>query len=302
LTEYRLTATTVPPLGRLRVRQSAGPAAAIVSAPDQIEIIMDASGSMRAKAGGEVKIAAAKHVLKQLIEKLPSTSQVALRVYGHRLPSEPKAKSCQDTQLVVPFKPLDRTALTAAIDSITPKGQTPIGLSLSQLSADFGSVPGKKSVIVVTDGIETCDPTPGYPNFPPKVVDRLVAAGVEIKVDIVGFDIGSDSQTRKFLSELASKGGGKYYDAANGAQLAAALSQVIRSEYVVSDRAGNTIGKGMVGDPPVTLPIGTYRLSLTSQPPIDLGAADVKSDQETLVELYSDGNSRVSASVEFAPP
>jgi hypothetical protein len=53
-------------------------------AAKNVEIIMDASNSMWGQIGGEAKITIARRVLAQIINGLPETMNVGLRVYGHR--------------------------------------------------------------------------------------------------------------------------------------------------------------------------------------------------------------------------
>ena len=48
-----------------------------------------------------------------------------MRLCAHRTASGSK-ETCTDTELVVPVAPLDRTKLAAAIDAITPQGDTPL--------------------------------------------------------------------------------------------------------------------------------------------------------------------------------
>lgn len=49
----------------------------------QIELILDASGSMRGKtADGKLKIDIAKNVLRSIIQNLPEGLEVTLRVYS----------------------------------------------------------------------------------------------------------------------------------------------------------------------------------------------------------------------------
>ena len=94
----------------------------------QVVLILDSSGSMRAKMrDGKRRIDVAKRVLVSVINKLPAAVRVGLRVYGHRYRSRPKRKSCRDSELLVPFGPLDRAAMKLAVSRLKPRGQTPIG-------------------------------------------------------------------------------------------------------------------------------------------------------------------------------
>ena len=76
---------------------------------------------------GTTKMVIAKRVLSGVIRRLPSATRIGLRVYGHRYHRSPKARSCTDTELVVPFGSIDKPGLRRAIFDIKPQGQTPIG-------------------------------------------------------------------------------------------------------------------------------------------------------------------------------
>jgi len=288
VSRYTLTASVPAGEGGLRVIE-VGESIAGVSAPSQIALILDASGSMRGRTDtGAVKMDVAKDVMRLVIAGLPDATQVGLRVYGHRYNRNPKSRSCTDSELVVPFGELDRARLVAAVEAIQPKGQTPIGLSLAQLPADFGDSPGQKVVILVTDGIETCDPGPGTANYPPDVVSRLIAAGIEVKVNVIGFDIG-ESETRAFLTQIASRSGGQYFDAANADELQAALQEAIRADFSVRDSAGAVVVESRVGDPSLALPEGLYTIRLEVEPPLEVPDTRVEIDRETRVHLDKEG-------------
>ena len=133
---------------------------------------------MRAKlADGTRRITAAKRVMVSVVNKLPDFVQVAFRVYGHRYRPRPKRKSCRDSELLFPFQRLDRETMKLAIARLRPRGQTPIGYSLAQLANDFRGRPGPKLVLLVSDGIETCDPRPGDRYYPVRMIAQLKRKG-----------------------------------------------------------------------------------------------------------------------------
>jgi hypothetical protein len=181
-----------------------------------VELILDASGSMAEPAGGEAKMAAAKRVLTDFIGTLPSTANVALRVYGHKGTSADadKAVSCGASELLYPFQPLDPSRFRAAIQSFQPSGWTPLAASLDQARDDFARAdPANSSnfVYVVTDGVETCD------GDPVAASSALHAASVQPIVNVVGFDV--DAAAGEQLRRAAESGGGKYYDAHSADEL-----------------------------------------------------------------------------------
>jgi Mg-chelatase subunit ChlD len=286
---YRLTLTPATANGRLEVLAS-GEHISGVSAPRKVEVILDASGSMKKKLeGNRTRMQVAREVLHGVVDQLPDGTEVALRVFGHRLPSKPHDLSCTDIELVVPFAALDRDRLHDVVDAINPRGETPIGRSLALMSADFGEEPGRKFAILVTDGEESCDPDPNDQFYPIKVVDLIKGAGIDLTVNIVGFAIG-ERATRDFLAQLAETTGGKYYDAGSSEALSDALDAAFAADFVVQDSLGNEAGRGKVGGVPIELPEGHWRVTLDSEPKIDLGTAVVGPDRLTTINLRKEGD------------
>jgi hypothetical protein len=104
-----------------------------------IEFIIDASGSMREKVeGNQSRMDVAKEVLKELVEGLDDDPmlEIALRVYGFQLPGK---SSCQDSGLLQGFGPVGkvRSSILQIVESLSPKGMTPIGYSLREAAKDF---------------------------------------------------------------------------------------------------------------------------------------------------------------------
>ena len=70
----------------------------VAAAPTNLELIIDASGSMAAKIGGQSKMEIAKQALNELLFTLPKDTNIAVRAYGHRSKSD-----CADIQLLANF-------------------------------------------------------------------------------------------------------------------------------------------------------------------------------------------------------
>lgn len=260
----------------------------VITPPSQIELILDASGSMRGKVkSGEQKITIAKNVLSSIIHNLPEDLEVALRVYGHHLPKDPKRESCNDTELIVPFGTNNRETLIKAIDNISPKGQTPIGRSLLMLSEDFKETSGAKLVILVSDGIETCSTNKNDKEYPISVIKMLQEKGFQFRVNIVGFEIG-ESQTREFLQTLAQTSGGHYYDAKGTKQLENSIDKAMNTTYSVLDAQGIAVGQGLIDSDPVLVPEGTYTVVIEMDPPLEISNVKVNKRDLVLIRLHND--------------
>jgi hypothetical protein len=207
----------------------------------RVEIILDVSGSMKASMGSQPKIDAAKSAIRETVSGIQEGSVVALRYYGHRVPQEQKAESCKDTELVIPFQPLDRGRMIGALGQAVPKGQTPISYSLEQAAGDFGAASDEeRGIILVSDGVETCG------GDPLAVVRGLAARGIKVKVHTIGFDV--DAAARAQLEAISQATGGEYHDARNAAALADSLRQLTQRALLIKResafgeeiRGGNT--------------------------------------------------------------
>jgi Ca-activated chloride channel family protein len=271
-----LETAAAPQSGTIVVRMAEGQK--LTRTIGNIEIILDASGSMLAPLDGRRKIDTAHESLDRLIEKLPDTTNVALRSYGHR-----RTGDCGDIELIVPLAALDRTALTSRISAINPvaNGMTPIGLSLQQVADDLKGARGDMVVVLVSDGEETCGSDPA------QIAAQLHANNPRLRIDVIGFNIGpEDSRAR--LSAIAKGGGGSYFDAGDAAQLAAALQQAVALTYRVLDAHGSEVYRGALGSS-ATLPVGRYSVEISSDAPLTISAVDVGSTKSTTVELHEQG-------------
>src|SRR5205085_463622 len=72
------------------------PAIAIAQEPkSSMVMVFDASGSMYGRVGADIKIDAAKSVLRDLLKEVPKDVEVGLVVYGHR-----RVGDCADIETV----------------------------------------------------------------------------------------------------------------------------------------------------------------------------------------------------------
>jgi hypothetical protein len=255
-----------------------------LAAPPRIELILDASGSMREKRlriDGRLKIDVAKEVLGEIVDDLPDQAYVALRAYGHRV-REGRDGDCRDSELLVPFAKLDRPGLHEKLQSIGALGTTPIAYSLRQVPRDFAGEPGRKLVILVTDGKEECGESPV------EAASELVASGLELRVDVVGFAL-AEEQTKADMKEVARLADGSFFDAQDRETLLGALQRSMRPGYEVYDASGATVGSGPLGGSPTDLPEGVYSVHATvhgHEIPID--GVRVVEGRSTRIEIFEE--------------
>jgi len=236
--------------GGLQIVTDLPPAQA--AARRNLEIVLDLSGSMNATLGTSTRIETARRVLRDVLAKIPDDFNVGLRVYAHRYGSREKA-TCTDTELVSPIAKLDRQRLLSIAGRLRPRGETPLVYSILQAPADLKPL-GGGSVIVITDGEESCggDPT--------KAAQQLKDAGLPLTLNIVGFTLASRNVEQQ-LTAFAESTGGHYYSAQNGEALSRALltAAVSTFPYTVYDAKGVVVAKGVAGPLAEALEPGAYR-------------------------------------------
>ncbi len=277
---YYLTANLSQGSGNLSVVASGEPIAA-VSAPPQMEIILDASGSMNQTIGNRRKIDIAKEVLTQLVQGLPDDVKVALRIYGHRKVTG-AAGDCEDSELVVPFGKVDKASLISRVKSVKALGNTPIAFSLRQLVHDFQGVPGEKIVILATDGKEDCN------GKPPEAIKELLSQGLKFRLDIIGLAF-SDKTSKEEMQQIASMTGGKFHDAKDARSLSQAFQRSLAVPYDVLDAAGAKVADGQTGATELKVPEGIYTVVIHGDKPITIPNVQIANKRSTKVALKKEG-------------
>lgn len=223
--------------------------AAVAAKPTDrsVEVILDASGSMLQKLGGQRRIEIARRTLTKLVTStLPATTPFALRVFGR------EADSC-GTDLLMPLAPLAPAAASKAVAALDAKNgaRTAIGASLEQSGADLRAATGERVVVVITDGEETCA------GNPPAAIRKLVQAAPRTVVHFVGFAV-DDPKVAAAFQQWAALGNGSYFDARDGAALDTALTNAMQPGFDVVDGTGKSVARGRAGDEPVRVMPGAY--------------------------------------------
>lgn len=174
--------------------------------------VLDASGSMWGQIDGEPKIDIARRVLGDLITDLPADVVIGLQAYGHN-----RKDDCADIEMLAPLGS-DRAALKDAVQTLSPKGMTPLTESIKLAAAELREVEGASSIVVVSDGKETCNADPCA------AAKAARASGADVRIHVVGFDVTSEEADQ--LACIAEGGEGKYFAASNAAELVTAFAQV----------------------------------------------------------------------------
>ena len=184
----------------------------------RVILVLDASGSMRAKINGKSKIDIAKEVVGKIVSGWKPEDELGLVVYGHR-----KKGECSDIETVKEPGPLNATEYMAAVNAIQPKGQTPMTQAVRQAAEALQYTEKKATVILVSDGIENCNADPCA------VAADLAKLGVELKVHTVGFGLDDKGAVAQ-LKCLADKTGGTFTIANNAEDLLKALTKTVAAK------------------------------------------------------------------------
>jgi hypothetical protein len=216
-----------------------------------LEIILDLSGSMKLPLGKSTRIATARQVLRDVLDKLPDDFNVGLRVYANRYSARQK-ETCTDTSLVSKIARLDRARILSLVDRLQPRGETPLVYSILQAPADLQAV-GGGALIVITDGEETCGGDPA------KAAQQLKSAGLPIVLNIVGFTL-TGKKVEQDLTAFAEATGGHYYGAQDGEALGRAVTRaaLTRIPYTVFNEKGAKVATGFAGPLAEALEPGVY--------------------------------------------
>lgn len=226
---------------------------ASASAASRIEYILDVSGSMNALSGGEKRIDAAKKSLSSMVQGIPDGTVVALRLYSHRVPPADKANSCKDTELVIPFGPINKPQFLGVVNGVNPLGQTPIAYSLEQAANDFQlGADEAQTIILVSDGEESCG------GDPVAVAKALIAKGFKLKINVIGFDV--DANAKNQLAAIASATGGQYFDVKDSSSLTGTLQKLTQESLVIQKAGSSVYGEEIRGgdnyETAVAIPVG----------------------------------------------
>lgn len=189
-----------------------------------LELILDASGSMAAKLGTSKlsKMQTAKKALAETVTSLDSEFiRLAFRAYGFDTTIEKtKEKSCKNTELLVDFEHGKPDTIKAQAMKLSAYGYTPIAQSLRLAGEDLKPYKDQRpTIVLISDGEETCD------GDPVAVIKELHKLGIDVRVHVIGFDL--DDKARAQLQAVAQAGRGQYFDASNYRGLIDSLKQVV---------------------------------------------------------------------------
>ncbi|MER5203617.1 VWA domain-containing protein [Streptomyces sp. NPDC002825] len=222
----------------------------------KVELVLDVSGSMRAKdIDGKSRMSAAKQAFNEVLDAVPEEVRLGIRTLGADYPGNDRKRGCKDTRSLYPVGPLDRTEAKTAVATLAPTGWTPIGPALLGAADDLGEDGATKRIVLITDGEDTCAPLD-----PCQVAREIAAKGIHLVIDTLG--LVPDAKTRQQLTCIAEATGGTYTSVHRTEELSRRVKQLV-------DRAAD----------PVVTPVATE------------GAAQCEKAPQLKPGLYTDRES-----------
>lgn len=185
-----------------------------------ILFILDGSNSMWGQVDGVAKIDTARVALTNLVNTIPNETNVGLMSYGIF-----SKDSCDDVHIMVSTYQNDRKGIINFVNTIKPKGKTPIARSLEMAGKELRLLKEDDNhIVLISDGIESCG------GDPCAVAGQLVKQGINVRIHVVGFDV--DIEADKQLACIASAGGGKYFQASSTEGFKEAIAEVKKEVQV----------------------------------------------------------------------
>ena len=181
-------------------------------------LVLDASGSMWGQIDGKPKMQIAKEVVAKVVGNWKPEDELGLVAYGHR-----KKGACDDIEVLAEPGKLDASSFLDRVNGLNPKGKTPMTQAVRQAAEALKYTEKQATVILVSDGIETCDPNPCA------VAEELEKLGVALTVHTVGFGL-DDKGAVEQLKCLAEKTGGISTIADNADELKDALTKTVEAK------------------------------------------------------------------------
>ena len=192
----------------------ANPADAVIETPKgpmKVMVVMDSSGSMWGQIDGRSKRDIAREAVRAMVDGNPDLGSAGLIAYGHR-----RKGDCKDIELM--RSPGASVPLADAVDKLVPVGKTPLTAAVETAANALKIEENRATVILVTDGIETCDADPCAAGL------SLEERGIDFTTHVIGFGLSADEGRQ--VACLAEETGGRYIEASNAGELSEALKSV----------------------------------------------------------------------------
>lgn len=179
-------------------------------------LVLDGSGSMWGQIDGVNKIVIARDVVSEILSDFPSDQNLGLVTYGHRTRGD-----CSDIETLVSPAPGTAGEIVRLVNTLNPRGMTPMTDAVIAAAEALRYTESAATVILVSDGIETCNPDPC------SAARTLAETGIDFTAHVVGFDVAGEAEALMQMQCIAEETGGRFLTADNADELAQALETVV---------------------------------------------------------------------------
>jgi hypothetical protein len=214
---------------------------------------------------------------------------------------------------LVPVGSADSGTIDATVGAINPKGKTPITAALRRAADELHSAEQKATVIVISDGLETCNADPCA------TATELEASGVDFTVHVVSFG-ATDEETRQ-LQCIADNTGGRLLAPSSASDVLVAMAEPKIEEpktaapeikpnvgmmsltntegpAKIFDRSGMFVDSTCGGCATRLLPVGIYSITGVG---FETSNVEVRPGETTLVNPGAEAKARVKIAVDPGP-
>lgn len=269
---------------------SAAIAPAATDMPPAVGLVFDSSNSMWRQIDGENKVSMLRSALAASFQSYDGKLDMALLTFGQQ-----EEEACDAVKTVVPVETLKAAKFSAAVQQEIPgKGATPLALAIDTAAEAIQASTRPASLVVISDGLDTCRADPCA------AAAQAKAKAPALTIHVIAFDSRSRDQLAG-LSCMASETGGKYFAAANRAELDAALADVMATAVTAMAPEMAATAKPPAGSEPAaaekpsSAPVGeTKPEAAESAPPT---AAEAVARQMARAEPVITGTLRLSAAL-----
>lgn len=179
-------------------------------------LVLDASGSMWGQIDGVNKITIAREAVAEILADFPEDQNLGFVTYGHR-----QRGQCSDIQTVVEPAPGTANQIVDIVSGLNPRGMTPMTDAVIAAAEALRHTEQAATVILVSDGIETCNPDPCA------AARALAQSGIDFTAHVIGFDVRGEAEALLQMQCIAEETGGRFLTADNAKELSEALQEVV---------------------------------------------------------------------------
>ena len=239
--------------GLIALTSALAPAALAQERPSTI-LVLDASGSMWGQIDGINKITIARDVVGDIVSDFPADQNLGFVTYGHR-----ERGQCADIETLVEPAPGTAAEIAGIVEGLNPRGMTPMTDAVVTAAQALRHTEQAATVILVSDGIETCNPDPCA------AARALEEAGVDFTAHVIGFDVRGEADALLQMQCIAEETGGRFLTADNAQELNQALREVTAAPASGSFTFTANLGGEEIGDDTVwERPVAPLELPLLS--------------------------------------